>query len=216
MCRGLRLKTGEPWRMKCSATSRLMTPPAPSMRVLVSPLAPKMPFPRPWVKTWVPAPRASAQAPVNHDAENATANPQTTRTLPPRRGQSGKRRRRPGENWNAPGTAQLMALAVCTTTGAGDAVKRGFAGIKGGPPDSSSSRSEPATAGIRTRAMSANGTHRPVPSLRGSSFMPIWARPGQARHWRFWPPTRRSGCGATVSSRVRSSPGRSGGRTAFH
>ena len=36
---------------------------------------------------------------------------------------------------------------------------RGFAGIRCGPPATSTRRREPATAGIRTRATSANGTH---------------------------------------------------------
>lgn len=46
--------------MTYSATARLMAHPAPSMRSVVSVLAPKTAFPRPRVNTWVPAPRAKA------------------------------------------------------------------------------------------------------------------------------------------------------------
>ena len=48
---------------------------------------------------------------------------------------------------------------MCTTRGTGEAVRRGFAGRSCGPPASSTSRSEPATAGTTTRATSASGTH---------------------------------------------------------
>ena len=75
---------------------------------------------------------------------------------------------------------------MCTTTGIGEAVSRGFAGMSCGPPASSTSRSEPAMAGTTTRAISANGTHPidPVgpgrPSGAVPAWMVIWRRPGRA------------------------------------
>ena len=96
---------------------------------------------------------------VIHNAENATARPSTTSTRPALRCHLGWRRRSADENWKAPRTAYSTAQTMCTTTGAGEAVTPGFAGITCGPPATSIKRKEPLIAGTRTRATSANGTH---------------------------------------------------------
>ena len=48
---------------------------------------------------------------------------------PARRCQAGRRRRKRGENWNAPSIANVVAQTMCTTTGPGDAAYRAFEGI---------------------------------------------------------------------------------------
>ena len=74
---------------------------------------------------------------------------------------------------------------MCTTTGTGEADIRESAGISCGPPANPMSRSEPKRAGMRTKATSANGTHRldrldrPDP-VAAAERMVIWRRSGRA------------------------------------
>ena len=76
-----------------------------------------------------------------------------------------------------------MAQLMCTTTGNGEAAIRGFAGMRCGPPNTSTRRKEPEMAGIRTRATSTNGTHptHPVDRVgRAAAGTVTWHQPGQA------------------------------------
>src|SRR5437660_1259126 len=59
----------------------------------------------------------------------------------------------------APSMAYNTAQTMCTITGTGEAVMRGLAGSRWGPPASSTRRREPAMAGTTTRATSGYGTH---------------------------------------------------------
>ena len=75
---------------------------------------------------------------------------------------------------------------MCTTNGTGEAVRRGFAGRRCGPPASSTSRSEPAMAGTTTRATRAKGTH-PIDRLdrvdrvvQAAAWMLTWRRSDRA------------------------------------
>lgn len=100
--------------------------------------------------------------------------------------------------------AKNTALMTWTTSGAGDAVMRGFSGSSCGPPATSTTRSALAMLGMATSATSPTtmgqpglpllavggpGLHRPLEAVSWSavmSYLPGWDLPGLPRTGSAW------------------------------
>ena len=102
----------------------------------------------------------------------------------------------------------VVLVDVHMPGGGGEAVIRGLAGMRCGPPAISIRRSEPKKAGMRTKPISANGT-RPIlgaDRLAPTAAAVTWRRPGRGRS-RTGSEQPRWTATATARLRGRSGPG---------